>query len=98
MQGEDKTMYFKEIKAAVSLPEAARYYGIESKGNGMCRCPFHDDHRPSMKLYKDNYYCFGCGVHGDVIDLTGRLFGLTARQAAEKLDRKSTRLNSSHSV
>ena len=78
-------MFFKEIKAAVSLPEAARYYGIESKGNGMCRCPFHDDHHPSMKLYKDNYYCFGCGVHGDVIDLTGRLFGLTARQAAEKL-------------
>ena len=38
-----------------------------------------------MKLYKDHYYCFGCGTHGDVIDLVGRLCGLTARQAAEKL-------------
>lgn len=39
-----------------------------------------------MKLYRDNYYCFGCGAHGDVIDLVGRLFGLTALQAAEKIN------------
>lgn len=78
-------MLFEEIKRAVSVPEAARYYGIEAKNNGMCRCPFHDDRHPSMKLYTDNYYCFGCGAHGDVIELAGRLFGLTAMQAAEKL-------------
>ena len=80
-------MIFEEIKNAVSVPESARHYGIESKSNGMCRCPFHDDRHPSMKLYDDNYYCFGCGAHGDVIELTGRLFGLTALQAAEKLIR-----------
>lgn len=78
-------MYFKEIRQAVFLPEAAGYYGIKTNGSGMCRCPFHDDRHPSMKLYKDHYYCFGCGAHGDVIDLVGRLFGLTALQAAEKL-------------
>ena len=76
---------FKEIKNAVSVPEAARYYGIETKGNEMCRCPFHDDRHPSMKLYEDHYHCFGCNAHGDVIDLVGRLFGLTAMQAAKKI-------------
>ena len=78
-------MRFNEIKNAVSVPEAARYYGIEVKGSNMCRCPFHNDRRPSMKLYPDHYHCFGCSVHGDVIDLVGRLFGLTAMQAAGKI-------------
>lgn len=78
-------MRFNEIKNAVSVPEAARYYGIEVKGSNMCRCPFHHDRRPSMKLYPDHYHCFGCSVHGDVIDLVARLFGLTAMQAAGKI-------------
>ena len=78
---------FNEIKQAVSVPEAARYYGIETKGNRMCRCLFHDDSHPSMKLYQDNYYCFGCGAHGDVIDLVGKIHHLTAMRAAEKLVR-----------
>lgn len=51
----------------------------------MSRCPFHNDSNPSMKLYPDHYYCFGCGAHGDVIDLVGHLNHLTAIQAAEKL-------------
>ena len=78
---------FNEIKQAVSVPEAARYYGINTKGNVMCRCLFHDDSHPSMKLYQDHYYCFGCGAHGDVIDLVGKIHHLTAMQAAEKLVR-----------
>lgn len=37
-------------------------------------CPFHDDHSPSMSLYKnngtaDNFHCFACGAHGDVVSL-----------------------------
>ena len=76
---------FNEIKQAVSVPEAARYYGINTKGNGMCRCLFHDDSHPSMKLYQDHYYCFGCGAHGDVIDLVSRVFGLSPYEAARKL-------------
>ena len=51
----------------------------------MCRCPFHDDRHPSMKLNEDYFYCFGCGAHGDVIEFTARLFGLSSYEAAEKL-------------
>ena len=38
-----------------------------------------------MKLYEDHFYCFGCGVHGDVIDLAGRLLGLDPGGAVERL-------------
>jgi hypothetical protein len=31
------------------------------------------------------FHCFGCGVDGDVIDFTAKLFQLSLRQAVEKL-------------
>lgn len=31
------------------------------------------------------FHCFGCGVDGDVIDFTAKLFQLSLRQAAKKL-------------
>lgn len=51
----------------------------------MCRCMFHDDRTPSMKLYPENYHCFGCGAHGDVVTLVAVLFGLKPYEAAQKL-------------
>ena len=51
----------------------------------MCRCPFHSDKTPSMKLNETYYYCFGCHLVGDVIDFTGRLFILSPLEAAQKL-------------
>ena len=76
---------FTQIKMAVSVKEAAEYYGLEvNRGNMVC-CPFHNDRTPSMKLNEDYFYCFGCGVHGDVIDLVARLFNLSSYDAAKKL-------------
>lgn len=76
---------FETVKAAVTVRQAAEHYGLEVQRNGMCRCPFHNDRHPSMKLNEDYFYCFGCGAHGDVIDFTARLFGLSRLQAAQKL-------------
>ena len=64
---------FEAIKAAVSVPQAAAYYGMKIQRNHMTRCCFHDDHHPSMKLNDTYYYCFACLEHGDVIDLVARL-------------------------
>ena len=70
---------------AVSVKEAAEYYGLEvNRGNMVC-CPFHNDRTPSMKLNEDYFYCFGCGATGDVIDLAARLFNLSSYDAAKKL-------------
>jgi hypothetical protein len=51
----------------------------------MTKCPFHDDHEPSLKLNGDYFYCFGCGAHGDVVDFTAKLFGVGLYEAARKL-------------
>lgn len=76
---------FTQIKMAVSVKEAVEYYGLEvNRGNMVC-CPFHNDRTPSMKLNDDYFYCFGCGTHGDVIDLVARLFNLSSYDAAKKL-------------
>lgn len=76
---------FETIKETVSVPDAANYYGLHVGRNGMICCPFHDDRNPSMKLYDRHYYCFGCGEHGDVIDLCAKLFHIGLQDAVKKL-------------
>ena len=76
---------FEAVKAAVPMRAAAERFGLEVNYAGMVRCPFHEDHTPSMKLYDDHFYCFGCGRHGDVVDLTAELFCIPPYDAACKL-------------
>ena len=75
---------FEAVKQSVTTRQAAKHFGIRAGRNGMCRCPFHADRNPSMKVDR-RYYCFGCGATGDVIDLVARLFGLSSFEAAQKL-------------
>ena len=75
---------FEAVKQSVSTRDAAAFYGIEVKRNGMACCPFHDDKNPSMKV-DQRFHCFGCGADGDVIDLTAQLYNLSLKEAAEKL-------------
>ena len=82
---KDGTMsIFNSVKEAVTTRQAAEYYGIQVNRSGMCRCPFHDDRSPSMKV-DSRFHCFGCSADGDVINFTAQLFGLTNKEAAEKL-------------
>lgn len=49
----------------------SRYVQLRSSGlSGRGRCPFHDDHNPSLMVYPESgtFRCYGCGRHGDVID------------------------------
>ncbi len=79
------TRIFDTLKARITVPQAAAYYGVRIGQNGMCRCPFHSDKTPSMKINETYYYCFGCHSTGDVIDFTARLFNLSPLDAARKL-------------
>ena len=72
---------FEAVKQSVTTRQAAERYGIRVERNGMCRCLFHEDKTPSMKLDR-RYYCFGCGVTGDVIDFVSRLRGIGSKEAA----------------
>jgi DNA primase len=75
---------FSSVKEAVTVREAAEFYGIRVNRSGMACCPFHNDKNPSMKI-DQRFHCFGCGADGDVINFTARLFGLGNKEAAEKL-------------
>ena len=72
---------FEAVKQTVTTRQAAERYGIRVERNGMCRCPFHDDSTPSMKLDR-RYYCFGCGATGDVIDFVSWFRGIGSKEAA----------------
>lgn len=75
---------FEVVKENVTARQAAEAYGLKVGRTGMACCPFHSDKSPSMKL-DERYYCFGCGVTGDAVDLTAKLFGIGLREAAVKL-------------
>ena len=76
----------------------ARSYPIEQVARSRCelkaygnkyrsRCPFHEEKSASFYLYPETntYYCFGCQIHGDVIDFAMRLHDLTFRGAISLL-------------
>ncbi len=75
---------FEAVKNSVTTRQAAERYGLRVGHGGMCRCPFHDDKNPSMKVDK-RFHCFGCQADGDVINFISRLFNITPREAALRL-------------
>lgn len=49
-------------------------------------CPLHGDTNPSFVVYPDgHFHCYGCGAHGDVIDLYSALHRVSKAAAIEAL-------------
>jgi len=76
---------FATVKTSINTREAAERYGVEVNRHGKALCPFHNDRNPSLFVDDDHYHCFACGEHGDVIDFTAKLFGLSLYDAMKKL-------------
>ena len=54
-----------KIKRAVSpIDYISQYVELDHTGRGLC--PFHDDHRQSLKVYDDGWHCFA-GCEGNTI-------------------------------
>lgn len=81
--------------------EIARNYPIEilaqskldlkSAGkNFISLCPFHQEKTPSFFIYPEhnNYHCYGCGAHGDQINLLMALEGIPFVEAVKMLQNK----------
>jgi DNA polymerase I-like protein with 3'-5' exonuclease and polymerase domains len=51
--------------------------------NGKIACPFHEDNTPSLHVYSDHYYCFGCGAHGGHLDWLCEAEGLSPDAAID---------------
>lgn len=56
----------EEVKQSVKMLEVLSRYGLKPNRAGFICCPFHNERTASMKIYKDSYYCFGCGATGDI--------------------------------
>ena len=69
----------------VAMPDVAKFYGLEISHSGMACCPFHNDNTPSMKVYEDHFFCFGCGSTGDCTGFVAKLFNISQMEAAKKI-------------
>jgi DNA primase len=82
------------VKAHVELVSEMERRGISllSRGESAARleghCPFHDDSTPSLSVYRDSqqFHCFGCGAHGDVLDFVQRIAGISLTDALNELE------------
>lgn len=71
------------VSAVVGSSVKLKKSGHELVGS----CPFHQEKSPSFYVNdaKGFYHCFGCGVHGDVLDFVQAVHGCGLVEAAERL-------------
>ena len=75
--GENFIYELKNLCDIVSI--IASYVELKSVGKSRkCLCPFHSEKTASMVVYEDtqSFYCFGCGVGGDVITFIEKIENL----------------------
>ena len=57
-----------DIEQTISM-----YVPLKRRGKNLVGlCPFHSEKTPSFTVYPENgsFYCFGCGVGGDIFTFT----------------------------
>lgn len=82
---------FTEVKQRISCIDVAREYGLKLIPKGdhfVCLCPLHAEKTPSFVVHPDHFYCFGCGIGGDVIKLVEKLQGIQPIEAAREIVRR----------
>lgn len=75
-----------ELRTQIGTPVELlqQYYGLTPRNGKVC-CPFHADKTPSMKVYSKKAHCFGCGWHGDSLDIYAKANKLTLQEAIRLL-------------
>ena len=79
--------YRNDIETAVS-----QYVNLKRRGKNLLGlCPFHSEKTPSFTVYPENgsFYCFGCGVGGDVFTFTGLIENLDYMESIKLLAERS---------
>ena len=80
------------LKSRHPIETVAAGYGVELRRTGRSlvgRCPIHRDRgRPNFHVYtgSNSWYCYRCGLGGDVVSLIQKVEGLGFREAVERLD------------
>ncbi len=79
--------YQNDIETAISS-----YVNLKRRGKNLVGlCPFHSEKTPSFTVYPENgsFYCFGCGVGGDVFTFTGLIENLDYIESVKLLAERS---------
>lgn len=81
--------HVEAIKARVTLADTLDALGVVNKGRGKCLCPLHSDKTPSFS-YKDSglWYCFVCGVGGDIFELVMKVENLSFKESLSWFNEK----------
>ncbi len=81
--------FIAEIKDRNDITDvASSYMNLKRRGRNMVGlCPFHSEKTPSFNIYTENgsFYCFGCGVGGDVITFIMKIENLDYIDAVKLL-------------
>ena len=70
----------------------APYVALKRRGKNIVGlCPFHNEKTPSFTVYPENgsFYCFGCGVGGDVFSFVRQIENLDYIDAVKLLAERS---------
>ena len=80
---------FEIVRQRVSAEDAARMYGLTVSKSGKARCPFHDDHHPSLSFNRrtGRFTCFSCGMGGGSVDVAAKLLNCSPLEAAQQINR-----------
>lgn len=85
--------FLQELKARSDITEVvSSYVTLKRRGrNHVGLCPFHNEKSPSFNIYPENgsFYCFGCGVGGDVITFIRRIENLDYMEAVRFLAQRA---------
>lgn len=79
--------YKNDIEQVVSP-----YVSLKRRGKNLVGlCPFHGEKTPSFTIYPDSgsFYCFGCGVGGDIFTFTKLIENLDYIEAVKLLAERS---------
>ncbi len=70
-------MEIPDIKKQLSILTVLEHYNIKPDKHSQINCPFHQDGKPSCKVYPETntFHCFGCGAKGDQIEFCAKQEG-----------------------
>lgn len=87
-RGDSVAADFEKIKKE-DCRAIARRLGLELNRQDKAKCFLHaGDKTPSLQIYGDGWKCFGCGEHGDAVDLVAKYRGVSTVEAAEWIMRE----------
>lgn len=81
--------FLEQLRANTDIESVVSpYVNLRRRGKNLVGlCPFHNEKTPSFTVYPENgsFYCFGCGVGGDVITFVRRMENLDYMEAVKQL-------------